>query len=241
MPLFPYDEFRYYSFGLRAGTRNLFANGFSLGAAKTIGKITQPINIYTRFPEYYLFETAIRDYLRDIPGAGPVKILDVGSPKVLGLYLGFRTRAEVHLTDLSELNLDEYRIMWRSLARRAKGTAVFDLQDARSLKCADGEFDIVYSMSVIEHIDGDEGDTRAVQEMLRVLKPGGLLVLSVPFGSRYTQQQIIGIVASSWKTRDSRPYFFQRIYDQAAFESRILAPAGQLANVALTTVWRKHR
>jgi SAM-dependent methyltransferase len=241
VPLFPYDELRYYTFGLRAGASSLFANGFELGIRKTIGKITQPINSYTRFPEYYFFDTAIRDYLRAIPPDRPVKVLDVGSPKLLGLYLAFQYQVEVQLTDISEMNLDEYRVMWRSLERRAKGKTSFDLQDARSLKFADGEFEIVYSMSVIEHIDGDAGDSRAVQEFQRVLRPGGLLLLSVPFGNRYAEQRIVGMAGAVRKTSDSRAYFFQRIYDEPTFEQRILKFANQLTEINLTTVWRKRK
>ncbi|HEV1995860.1 MAG TPA: class I SAM-dependent methyltransferase [Candidatus Acidoferrum sp.] len=241
MPLFPYDELKYYAFGLRAGTSNLFANGFELGLRKTIGKITQPINSYTRFPEYFFFETAIRDYLRDVPLGWPVKVLDVGSPKMLGLYLAFHFHVEVQLTDISELNLDEYRLIWRSLEPRAKGRALFVIQDARSLENREPEFDVVYSMSVVEHIDGDSGDSQAIREFLRVLKPGGLLILSVPFGNRYAEQQIVGMTGAVHKTNDSQTYFFQRIYDQPAFEERILKFAGDLANITLTAVWRRYR
>jgi SAM-dependent methyltransferase len=241
MPLFPYDELKYYAFGLRAGTSNLFANGFKLGVPKTIGKITQPINSYTRFPEYYFFDNAIRDYLRAIPPDRSAKILDVGSPKMLGLYMAFHFHVEVHLTDISELNLDEFRLIWRSLEPRAKGTALFSIQDARSLEYLESEFHIVYSMSVIEHIDGDAGDSRAVQEFQRVLRPGGLLLLSVPFGNRYAEQRIVGMAGAVRKTSDSRAYFFQRIYDEPTFEQRILKSANQLTEINLTTVWRKRK
>lgn len=241
MPLFPYDELRYYTFGLRAGTSNLFVNGFKLGLPKTIGKITQPINSYTRFPEYYFFDTAIRDYLRALPSDRPARILDVGSPKMLGLYLAFHSPVEVHLTDISELNVDEYRVIWRGLEPRAKGTSLFSIQDAQSLEYRESEFDIVYSMSVIEHIDGDSGDSQAIREFLRVLKPSGLLLLSVPFGNKYAQQQIRGVSGAVRKTNDSHTYFFQHIYDQAAFEERILKFAGDLANITLTAVWRRYR
>ncbi len=51
MPLFPYDELKYYAFRLRAGTSNLFVNGFKLGLRKTTGKITQSINFYIYLSE----------------------------------------------------------------------------------------------------------------------------------------------------------------------------------------------
>jgi SAM-dependent methyltransferase len=50
--------------------------------------------------------------------------------------------------------------------------------DGCHLAFADGTFDIAYSLSSIEHFGGWAGSRRAVEEMARVLKPGGLVVLA---------------------------------------------------------------
>lgn len=231
----------YYSFGLRAGIANCLFNGFLLGAKKTIGKITQPINAYSRFPEYYWFDLEVSRHLLTVPSGARPKILDVGSPKMLGLYFGVNTTAELNLTDISELNVDEYKVMWNGLQRKAKGKITFSLADARSLQFGDAEFDVVYSMSVVEHIEGEGGDSRAIREMLRVLKPGGLLAVSVPYGSKYVEQKRIGFSGAARKTGDRESYFFQRIYDHAAFQKRILEPAAELGQVNLITISRQNR
>ena len=49
--------------------------------------------------------------------------------------------------------------------------------DITALPFADGTYDVVMAHHVLEHIDDD---TRAMAELFRVLKPGGLAVLSVP-------------------------------------------------------------
>ena len=49
--------------------------------------------------------------------------------------------------------------------------------DVRSLPFADNSFDIVTAMDIIEHIDRDKD---AMAEILRVLKPGGRLLATVP-------------------------------------------------------------
>ncbi|HWF05414.1 MAG TPA: class I SAM-dependent methyltransferase [Candidatus Angelobacter sp.] len=241
MKLFPHREFGYYSFALHAGLLNLFSNGMRLGVKKTIGKITQPINGYSRFPEYYWFETAIRNHQGAATASSRLKILDVGSPKMLGLYLASNTEAEIMLTDISATNVDEYQTMWQALQAKARGQASFSLQDARSLNFPDAEFDVVFSMSVIEHIEGEQGDSQAIHELLRVLKPGGLLALSVPFGAHYVEQKRIGFAGAARKTGDSETYFFQRIYDRGAFQKRILEQASDLNEITLTAVARRNQ
>jgi len=238
MSVFPHRELTYYSFGLRAGIANLLSNGLRMGAKKTAGKILQPVNSYTRFPEYYWFDRAISCHLAALPGGSGATILDVGSPKLFGLYLGVKTTAELTLTDISEVNIDEYKLMWQALKKRAKGTVDFSLQDARNIKFPDASFDVVYSMSVLEHVAGEGGDSTAVAELLRVLKPGGLLVLSVPFGSSYVEQKRVGFAGAARKTGDQQVYFFQRIYDAAAFEQRIVRRLAGASDLKLTTIQR---
>ena len=49
--------------------------------------------------------------------------------------------------------------------------------DVRALPFLDASFDAIYSMGTIEHFDETE---RAVEEMARVLKPGGRAIVGVP-------------------------------------------------------------
>jgi SAM-dependent methyltransferase len=239
MLLFPNDELRYYLFGLRAGLKSFQANRFQLGVRKTFGKITQPVNAWSRFPEYDRFVTAIRDHLRTFIER-PASILDVGSPKLLGLYLGHETTADLTLTDITDLNIAEYRVMWRALSPTARGRVSFALQDARSLEFGSAVFDVAYAMSVIEHVEGDGGDTRAVDELLRVLKPGGLLLVSVPFGPKHVEQGRRGFAGAARPTGDQQEYFFQRVYDAESFRRRILPSSEALHDVAVTTITRQH-
>ena len=91
---------------------------------------------------------------------------------------------------------------------------------------------------IVEHIGGADGDSRAMCEFIRVLKPGGLLVVSVPFGNRFVEQQRVGFAGAARRTGDQEHYFFQRIYDRGAFESRIVAPAQGLTDLKITTIAR---
>jgi SAM-dependent methyltransferase len=232
------QNLRYYGFGVKVGVSNLAHNGLALGLRRTIGKIVQPVNYYGRFPQYRFIGERVERYLASFPGIR-AKILDVGSPKLLGLCLAWRYAVDLQLTDISRLDIDEYRLLWNSIKRRARGTAAFCLQDARALPHPPATFDVAYSMSVVEHVEGANGDSASVRELIRVLKPGGLLLLTVPFGTHYVEQQRIGLRNTDERSGDDRSHFYQRIYDQAACETRLLMEIGQLQNVSLTTVYHR--
>ena len=56
----------------------------------------------------------------------------------------------------------------------------FSCQDMTSLNFNDNTFDLVTSISVLEHLR-HPSDSKAISEMLRVLRPGGLLVMTVDY------------------------------------------------------------
>jgi SAM-dependent methyltransferase len=58
---------------------------------------------------------------------------------------------------------------------------IFLKMDGRYLGFRSGTFDIAYSLSSIEHFGGLTGAQAAVDEMVRVLKPGGMLVLATEY------------------------------------------------------------
>ena len=61
-------------------------------------------------------------------------------------------------------------------ARQQRPGAALAQADAGSLPLADGSASLVFLLDVIEHMD----DQAALAEAQRVLKPGGLLIITVP-------------------------------------------------------------
>jgi SAM-dependent methyltransferase len=73
--------------------------------------------------------------------------------------------------DISEPIVVQARLAFRSNALRCA------VSDVRELPFCDASFDGIYSMGTIEHFDETE---RAIEEIARVLKPGGRAIIGVP-------------------------------------------------------------
>jgi glycosyltransferase involved in cell wall biosynthesis/SAM-dependent methyltransferase len=98
------------------------------------------------------------------------RILDCGCG--MGVYL--MLLGKLHRLDLVGVDGDMSRLHW---ARREAVPADLGQVDITRLPFANNSFDRVLMSEVLEHI-GD--DRRAAEEVWRVLRPGGVLALSVP-------------------------------------------------------------
>jgi SAM-dependent methyltransferase len=136
------------------------------------------------------------------------RVLDLASPKLAAVWLA-RHGAMVTSVDLLEAEIAR----WRELAGHVRGLE-FDVADARQLPFADGAFDHAYSISVIEHI-GDDGDFEALAELARVVKPGGRIVLTVPFDATYREDWRDRPLYGSSGAQAEGKSFFARTYDDA--------------------------
>ncbi len=154
-------------------------------------------------------------------------ILDIGSPKLLALYLADKIGATVHTTDI-----DDYFLADIERYRRATGVAadrlIAEVQDARRLSYDDDSFDRVVSISVLEHI-GEEGDAAAAAEIARVLRPGGIAVITVPF-SPEGRDVYLPVDEFYWAdhAEDGQPgmAFFEHHYTEAELHERLIEPSG---------------
>jgi ubiquinone/menaquinone biosynthesis C-methylase UbiE len=103
---------------------------------------------------------------------GPVQILDVGTGTALiPIELCRRSFAcQVVAVDLAEEML---KLARRNVQQAALQAAIeLERQDAKALTYADGRFDAVMSNSIVHH---SPQPRMVLAEMLRVLRPGGLL------------------------------------------------------------------
>jgi SAM-dependent methyltransferase len=158
--------------------------------------------------------------LRQSPGS---RILDVGSPKDLAAMLARHRGCEVVATDIlpEAIRLSQRYASAQGLEGRGPGRVHSEVQDGRALPYADCSFDAAYSVSVLEHIP-DDGDSLAIRELIRVVRPGGLVVVTVPFDRRYRETFVKGPVYER-RPLASEPIFFERHYDRDALTTRLLA------------------
>jgi SAM-dependent methyltransferase len=158
---------------------------------------------------------------------GPAdRVLDVGSPKLLSLWVADRIGAQVVATDIEPYFLEEYEVL-RGARRLPAERLRLAVEDGRRLSFDDGSFDKVYAVSVLEHIP-DRGDGDCVRELGRVLAPGGRCVVTVPFWptSRVDWRDPDFYWSGASVDDASGRVFYQRRYSEADLHERLVEPSG---------------
>ena len=202
------SAFRVYFYALKCALRLLAAGK----AAEGVKLMLSPVG-YWRFLPFAFVANAAEE--RQNPA-----ILDVSSPKMISVYLAAKGAGSVLATDLDDprifnrwqvigqtMRLDNYRV---------------EYQDARNLTYPPESFDIVYTISVIEHIPG-RGDAEAMEQFARVLKPGGTLIVEVPYRREGAEHYRM---TDSKGAPVEKPMFYERHYDAKMLSERLLEIPG---------------
>lgn len=197
------NAFNVYLFALSCGLRAIMSGSIGDGLKLLIA----PVGYWRFLPNAFVLQE-FRNQLNP-------KVLDASSPKLLSLMLASQTENKVYATDLNDAQIFS---RWQQFAR-ALGLKNYEVeyQDARQLKYPDEFFDLVYSISVIEHIPG-QGDTEALREFCRVLKKEGRVVIEVPY--RRQREEIVAHYDSKGAPLET-PQFYERHYDAAWLHERL--------------------
>ena len=200
-------------FGLKLGILGLINREIRAGFKRLI----LPVNYW----RVSIFEKVVNFIMSTIPiFNGEIKILDIGSPKLLSLLLGSLSNARIYATDLQDITIfTEWKKLYSLACKR--NNVIFEFANARELPYPDSYFDIVYSISVIHMIaPGENGDIIALQEIQKKIRPGGLLIIEVPYRTSYRE---------NYACRDNfeeaytgKPVFQERQYDEKAIANRVL-------------------
>ena len=185
---------------------------------QAVARLVNPLS----YPRYREYELVLRG-LRLRPG---LRVLDIGSPKLLAVLLASRYDIDLWITDLRDYFIASTRSFLDAVGRGADiGRRLhLETQDARALGYDSGSFDRVYAVSVVEHIP-DDGDSRAMAEIARVLRPGGIAALTVPFAATYGEEFVPSDVYERQR-HGQELVFYQRRYDDAALHRRLIEPSG---------------
>jgi SAM-dependent methyltransferase len=109
-------------------------------------------------------------FIRDLGARRqPLRILEAGCGRKWPLDLG-DTRFSLTGVDIDELGLEARRRLEGDLDQAILG-------DLRTVELPAGDFDVIYSSYVLEHIDGAE---RVLDNFARWLRDDGLLLIMVP-------------------------------------------------------------
>ena len=128
------------------------------------------------FLRAWYVQREVRALLGRYPEDQEIRVLDAGTG--FGQYAYFIARtfpnAWIHAVDVKEDYLQRAR---RFLARTPFGHRVRFAQDDLTALRAEGPFDFILSVDVMEHIEDDRGVFR---HFARVLRPGGHVLINTP-------------------------------------------------------------
>ena len=146
-------------------------------------------------------------------------VVDVGcSANLLAFYLAHRLTI-VHGIDIEAKVRDWFEAVksWSCLKSKKNLRVELLTQDFTRSTLPDHFADKAVAVSSIEHMfsDDGEGDRQAVLQILRILKPGGEAVITVPSSGEGGFHE-----ARSGDSRDGQPY---RLYDREAIRDRLLS------------------
>jgi ubiquinone/menaquinone biosynthesis C-methylase UbiE len=161
---------------------------------------------YVRWREFSFSLEAIEKHV-----PSPRKILDISSPKLLPItFAASLKNSSVHSIDILESEVVSVENARRHLHLN---NLTSERMDARSLRFPDNSFDLITSISVLEHIEPEKGgEEPVVREIHRVLSPEGIAIFTVPFSRTYFAEFREGTVYER-KGRHDEKQFFQRFYD----------------------------
>ncbi|WP_299557268.1 class I SAM-dependent methyltransferase [uncultured Mycolicibacterium sp.] len=152
-------------------------------------------------------------------GVGPgTKVIDVGCGLGRHSFEAYRRGADVVAFDQNADDLNQVDTILRAMAEQgeapASATAEVVKGDALDMPYPDATFDVVIASEILEHIPEDD---RAIAELVRVLKPGGKLAVTVP---RWLPEKICWLLSDEYHANEGGHV---RIYRASELRDKITA------------------
>jgi SAM-dependent methyltransferase len=134
-------------------------------------------------------------------GVGPgTSVIDVGCGAGRHSFEAFRRGADVVAFDQDGEGLNDVDAILQAMQEQGEAPASAKAEavkgDALDLPWVDGTFDCVIASEILEHVPQDE---RAIDELVRVLKPGGWLAVTVP---RWLPEKICWLLSDEYHANE---------------------------------------
>ena len=148
-------------------------------------------------------------------------VLDVSSPRLFSAYMIARNPGmKIRIINPDPSDIAETKNLfgrWRVLTPSVE----IQCQYASDINDEPESFDLVYSISVVEHVLDDQ-ERDFLLSLWNLVKPGGSLVLTVPVAAQHQEEYRRSDTYSLGYPRNSRgDVFFQRCYSASSLRSRI--------------------
>ena len=149
---------------------------------------------------------------------GGTKVIDVGCGAGRHSYEAYRRGADVIAFDQNAEELAEVDTMLQAMGAEGEAPESAKAQvvvgDALALPYPDGTFDVVIASEILEHVPDDE---TAIAELVRVLRPGGSLAVTVP---RWLPEKICWLLSDSYHANEGGHI---RIYQADELQAKVEA------------------
>ncbi|MGU3503177.1 class I SAM-dependent methyltransferase [Mycobacterium sp. C31M] len=134
-------------------------------------------------------------------GIGPgISVIDVGCGAGRHSFEAYRRGADVIAFDQSVEDLNDVDAILAAMKEQGEAPAAAKAEavkgDALDLPYADGTFDCVIASEILEHVPSDDA---AIAELVRVLKPGGALAVTVP---RWLPEKVCWLLSDEYHANE---------------------------------------
>lgn len=148
--------------------------------------------------------------------------LDVSSPRLFSLFVA-SDRPKTHISVWNP-DPNDFRRTGQILKSLGIANILVEQKAVDALEETSDMYDCIWSLSVIEHISGQYDDRYAVKRMYESLRPGGRLIMTFPVDRKmHDETASTDYYGTQSRIPGGDVFFFQRFYDLAAIEDRILS------------------
>ena len=175
----------------------------------------------TRYLEFAYLLRLLSD--RDVR---PSRVLDVSSPVIISYMLSSMGSMVIK----TDINQDERKYV------RPGPRLSFQQENATKLSFPDDSFDLVCSISVLEHIH--ENYMEALREMIRVTNCNGLIYVTFPVCREFMEERLDEPIYSDQK-QEGKKTFFQYRFDGKSYDKIIQNLPADVEIVSEDIFWER--